>query len=108
MAIHFWYILIHIGLGLAGFRYFTFTNEGGLLAFAAASVVQGYAVWEIHRIAWPKFQAALAAEVSHVKSQQMLHDYKVRIARVWFFRCCIYSLLTILVGMIIGDSVIRG
>ncbi len=99
MALHFWYVLIHIGLGLVGFQYFTFTNEGGLLAFAAASVVQAYAVWEIHRLAWPRFRAAQAAENSHMQRQQMARDYRVRLARTWFFRCCIYSLLTIVVSM---------
>ncbi len=104
MAIHFWYILIHIGLGLVGFQYFTFTNEGGLLAFAAAGVVHGYAVWEIHRLAWPKFHAARAAEGSHMKRQDMLREYRVRLARTWFFRCCIYALLTIVVAMILSGG----
>ncbi len=104
MALHFWYVLIHIGLGLVGFQYFTFTNEGGLLAFAAASVVQGYAVWEIHRLGWPRVRAAQAAENSHMQRQQMARDYRVRLARTWFFRCCIYALLTIVVGMIVSGG----
>ncbi len=104
MAIHFWYILIHIGLGLVGYQYFTFSNEGGLMAFAASSIVQGYAVWEIHRLAWPRFKAAQAAEASLMQREQMLRDYRVRLARTWFFRCCIYSLLTILVAMIVGGG----
>jgi hypothetical protein len=99
MAIHFWYILIHIGLGLVGFEVFTFSNIGGIYAFGAAAVVQGYAVWEIHRLAWPRFQSARAAEASHMQRDQMLRDYRVRLARTWFFRCCIYSLLTIVVAM---------
>ena len=101
MAVHFWYILIHIGLGLVGFEVFTFSNIGGIYAFGAATVVQGYAVWDIHKLAWPRFQGARAAEASHMQRDQMLRDYKVRLARTWFFRCCIYSLLTIVVAMIL-------
>ena len=104
MAIHFWYILIHIGLGLAGFQYFTFTNTGGTYAFMAAAVVQGYAVWEIHKVARPRFEATRDAEESLKKRQEMETDYRKRIFRVWFFRCCIYSLLTLLVAMITGGE----
>jgi len=104
MVIHFWYILIHIGLGLAGFQYFTFTNTGGTYAFLAAGVVQGYAVWEIHKLARPRFEAARDAEARLKQRQQMETDYRTRLLRTWFFRCCIYSLLTLLVAMIIGGE----
>ena len=99
MHIHFWYILIHVGLGLVGYQVFTFTNTGGLYAAAAALVVQSYAVWEIHRLAKPRFEAAQAAEPSHVQRGQMLKDYRARLGRVLLFRTCIYALLTLLAAM---------
>ena len=104
MAIHFWYILIHIGLGLAGYQYFTFTNTGGTYAFLAAGVVQGYAVWEIHKLAKPKFEASLAAAASFKVRGEMLREYQIRLLRTWFFRTCIYALLTLIVAMIVGGG----
>ena len=98
---HFWYILIHIGLGLVGYRVFLFTNEGGLWAAAAAAVVQAYAIWEIHKLAKPKFEASLVGARSFNERGEMLRDYQVRLARTWFFRTCIYSLLTLIVAMVV-------
>ncbi len=99
MQYHFWYILIHIGLGLIGYQYFTWTNIGGLYAAAASAVVQAYAVYEIHRQARPRFEATLAHEPSHQGRQQMEQDYKKRLARTWFTRTCLYSLLTLISAM---------
>jgi hypothetical protein len=101
MVYHFWYVLIHIGLGLAGYQYFTWTNEGGLLAAAAAGLVQGYAVWEIRKQARPRFEASLVGAATLGDKEQMRQDYKKRLARVWFFRTCIYALLTMIVALII-------
>ena len=96
MQFHFWYVLIHIGLGMIGYEYFTWTNQGGLYAALAGAVVQAYAVYEIHRQAHPRFKEALAAEPSHQERQTMEQDYKKRLARVWFTRTCLYSLLTLI------------
>jgi hypothetical protein len=101
MAVHFWYILIHVGLGLVGFRIFTFTNIGGLYAFLAASVVQGYAIWEIHKLARPRFEASLPAGIGHMERREKEREYNVRLARAWFFRCCIYALLTLFVAWVV-------
>ncbi len=100
MALHFWYILIHIGLGLVGFRLFTFTNEGGIWAAAAAAVVQAYGVWEIHKIARPRFQASLAQAATLNQRTEMERDYRKRLWRVWSFRTCAYALLTLLVATV--------
>ena len=105
MQLHFWYILIHIGLGLVGYRVFLFTNTGGLYAAAAAAVVQGYAVWELSRMAKPRFAAALAGAASVKTRAQMVRDYRTRLFRVWVFRTCIYALLTLVAAMAVrgGD-----
>lgn len=92
---HFWYLLIHVALGLVGYQYFTWTNEGGIYAALASGVVQAYAIWEIHKEARPRFEASLSG-ASHQKRQQMHQDYKKRLARVWFTRTCMYGLLTLI------------
>ena len=98
---HFWYILIHIGLGLVGYQVFLFTNEGGLMAAAAAAVVPAYAIWELHTLAKPKFEASLAGARSFNVRGEMLRDYQVRLLRTWFFRTCIYALLTLIVALVV-------
>jgi len=104
MQFHFWYIVIHVGLGLAAYNVFTFTNEGGLYAAAAAAVVQAYGVWEIHRLAYPKFQASLAEAPSVGARQQMVKDYRIRLLRHWVFRTSAYGLLTLLTAMFVRGA----
>ena len=99
MQYHFWYILIHIGLGLVGFQYFTWSNIGGIYAALVAGLVQTYAMWEIHKEAKQRFEASLAGEPSHQKRQQMQQDYRRRLVRVWFTRTCMYGLLTLIAAM---------
>jgi hypothetical protein len=99
MRYHFWYVLVHIGLGLIGFPYFTWSNIGGIYAALAAGLVQAYAIWEIHRDAKPRFDASLAGEPSHQQRQQMQRDYRTRLGRVWFTRTCMYGLLTLIAAM---------
>jgi hypothetical protein len=99
MQFHFWYILIHVTLGILGAQWFTFTNIGGLYAAAAAALVQAYGVYEIHRVASPKFEDSLRAAPSHMRRQEMIKEYRIRVLRVWFFRTCIYGLLTLIAAM---------
>ncbi len=99
MRYHFWYVLIHVGMGLVGYQYFTWTNTGGIYAALAAMLVQAYAVFEIHRAARPRFAASLADESSHQARQMMEQDYKKRLGRVWFTRTCLYALLTLISAM---------
>ncbi len=99
MHLHFWYILLHIGLGLVGFQVFTFNNIGGIYAAGASLVVQAYAVWEIHRMARARFEATRAAEPSFQQREQMLKDYRLRLGRLLLFRTCIYALLTLISAM---------
>jgi hypothetical protein len=99
MQFHFWYILIHIGLGLIGYQYFTWSNLGGIYAALASAVIQAYAIYEIHRRARPRFEQALAQEPSHQGRQQLEQDYRKRLVRVWFTRTCMYALLTLIAAM---------
>lgn len=99
MQYHFWYVLIHIGLGIVGYQVFYFNNLGGIYAAGAAALVQAYAVWEIHKAANPPFQQMLAQEPSHLERQNQTQDYKKRLARVWFMRTCLYALLTLISAM---------
>ena len=99
MRFHFWYVLIHIGLGLIGYEYFTFTNSGGFFAFCASVLVQAYAVFEIHREAQPRFEASLGTAESMMGREKMKQDYRKRLIRVWFTRSCIYALLTLFAAM---------
>jgi hypothetical protein len=101
---HFWYILIHVGLGLVGYQVFLFDNIGGLWSALAAGIVQAYAIWEIHKLAKPKFEASLAAAASFKVRGEMLREYQIRLLRTWFFRTCIYALLTLIVAMIVGGG----
>ena len=99
MRYHFWYVLIHIGLGGVGYQYFTFTNIGGIYAFGAALLVQAYAVVEIHRDAIPKFDSTLNGADSFNEAEQLMLDYRKRLLRVWFMRSCMYALLTLVATM---------
>ena len=101
---HFWYILIHVGLGLVGYQVFVFDNVGGLWSALAAAIVQAYAIWEIHKMARPKFEASLAGAASYNARGEMLRQYQIRLLRTWFYRTCIYALLTLVVAMIVGDA----
>lgn len=99
MRYHFWYVLIHIGLGLVGWQYFTFDNIGGVYAFAASAIVQAYAVYEIHKEAKPRFDAAQTSVESHAERRQNMQDYRNRLTRIWFTRTCMYALLTLISAM---------
>ncbi|MBI77758.1 MAG: hypothetical protein CMM53_08280 [Rhodospirillaceae bacterium] len=99
MRYHFWYVLIHIGLGVVGYQYFTFTNLGGIYAFAVALLVQAYAVFEIHRDARPKLEATLRGAESFKAAERLKVDYRKRLLRVLFMRSCMYALLTLISTM---------
>jgi len=102
---HFWYVLIHVGLGLVGFEFFLFSNTGGVLAFGSALIVQSYAVFEIHRAAWQRFKIVQDTENSLQRRNKMFANYKNRLLRVWFMRSCLYALLTLISAMAVrGDG----
>jgi hypothetical protein len=104
MRYHFWYVILHVALGLAAYDRLTFTNIGGLYAAGAAAIIQAYAIWEIHRDAYPKFQAALAKTEGTKARQEMIKGYRVRLLKHWAFRTSAYGLLTLFSAMFVRGA----
>jgi hypothetical protein len=98
-----WYVLIHISLGLIGYQYFQFSNLGAIYAALASAVVQSYAIWEIHRVTWPKFQTAFIGKPGSDKYKEQLKEYKFRLLRLFGLRVSAFSILTLVVA-----SLMRG
>ncbi len=96
-----WYVLIHVSLALIGYQVFTFTNLGALYAAAACAVVQGYSIWEVHRVAGPRFNAAFIGRPGSGKHKKRLREYRVRLARLFVFRLSIFTIVTLLVAALI-------
>ncbi len=93
-----WYVLIHVSLALIGYQVFTFTNLGALYAAAAGSVVQGYSIWEVHRVAKPHFDAGFIGTPGSDKHRKQVREYRVRLARLFVFRLSVFTMLTLLVA----------
>ena len=99
-----WYVLIHVSLGLIGSDYFRFTNLGALYCVAASAVVQGYAMWEIHRRSWPMFLAGLDAGASPATVATARRGYWNRLGRVFIFRVSAFSILTLLIALLVRGA----
>ena len=95
-----WYVLIHVSLGLMGFEVFRFTNIGAIYCAAASSVVQGYAIYEIHRLAGPQFRATLGGMESDEERTRETRDYWKRLGRLFIFRLSAFTILTLLVAAV--------
>jgi hypothetical protein len=95
MAHDFWYLLIHVGLGLVGYRQFTFDNEGGLWAVAAGAVVHGYWAWTVHLGAWPRVRQQMDEAEGVAARQAIWRGYRRRLRRRSLIRVGLYSLLTL-------------
>ena len=95
-----WYVLIHVSLGLIGSEIFRFTNLGALYCVAASAVVQGYAMWEIHRRSWPMFLASLDGEAAQADRR----GYWNRLGRVFIFRVSAFSILTLLIAFLVRGA----
>lgn len=93
-----WYILIHISLGLIGWQVFAFTNLGVLAAMAVCAGVQIWPMYELHRIAWPKFDAMRTSMAGTADSGREIRGYWFRLGRLYFFRICAYACLTLFVA----------
>jgi hypothetical protein len=105
MAHDFWYLLIHVGLGLVGYRQFTFDNEGGLLAVAAGAVVHGYWAWTVHVRAWPLVRQQMAEAQSVAAREALWRGYRQRRLRSSLIRVGLYSLLTLgIAALVRGGS----
>ena len=96
-----WYVLIHVSLGLIGFHVFTFTNLGALYAAAAGALFQGYSMWEVHRVAGPRFHAASIGKPGSDKYKKAVREYRFRLARLFIFRLCIFTMLSLLVASLV-------
>ena len=98
-----WYVLIHVSLGLIGRDVFHFTNLGALYCVAASAVVQGYAMWEIHRRSWPMFLANFDGHAPPGAATAARRGYWNRLGRVFIFRVSAFGILTLLIA-----SLVRG
>ena len=95
-----WYVLIHVSLGLIGRDAFTFTNLGALYCALAGAVVQGYAIWEIHRIAWPRFARGTGRGNDARADAAARRGYWNRLGRMFIFRVSAFSILSLLIASI--------
>ena len=93
-----WYILIHVSLGLIGWKIFTFTNQGVLAAFAACAGVQAWLMYEMYRITWEKFDSMRARLSGAEHRKKETRAYWIRMGRLYLFRSCAYALLTLFVA----------
>ena len=93
-----WYILIHVSLGLIGWKIFTFTNQGVLAAFAACAGVQAWPMYEMYRITWEKFDSMRARHTGAERRKKETRAYWIRMGRLYLFRSCAYALLTLFVA----------
>lgn len=99
-----WYVLIHVSLGLIGSDVFRFTNVGALYCVAASAVVQGYAMWEIHRRSWPMFLASLDADATAEAVSGARRGYWNRLGRLFIFRVSAFSILTLLIAFLVRGA----
>ena len=99
-----WYVLIHVSLGLIGSDYFRFTNLGALYCIAASAVVQGYAMWEIHRRSWPMFLQSIDADAPPATVATARRGYWNRLGRVFIFRVSAFSILTLLIALLVRGA----
>ncbi len=90
-----WYILCHVSLGLIGYEVFTFTNLGSIYAAAAGALVQGYSVFEVYRVAKPRFDSAFIGTPGSDKHKKQLRELHMRLLRLWVFRLSIFTMLTL-------------
>lgn len=97
-----WYVLIHVSLGMIGFEVFRFNNLGATWCVLAGVPFQGYAVWELHRLAWPRFLAAQAEEGGDIGPAR--RAYWKRLGRLFVFRLSAFSMLTLLVASLVRQA----
>ena len=91
-----WYFLIHVSLGLVGWKAFTFTALGVLAAVAVCAAAQAWPMYEIYRLSWRKFESA--RPVRGEARRRETRAYWIRMARLYVFRVSAFSLLTLFVA----------
>ena len=93
-----WYILIHISLGLIGWKVFLFTNQGVLAVFAVCAGVQAWPMYEMYRLTWEKFDRMRSRLTEPESGVTETRGYWFRMGRLYLFRSCAYALLTLFVA----------
>ena len=90
-----WYTLIHISIGLIGWKIFTFTNYGVLAAFAASAGVQAWPMYELYLLTWKKFSEMRSTLTDKKKRLSETRAYWLRMGRLYIFRASAYSFVTL-------------
>ena len=99
-----WYVLIHVSLGLIGWKIFTFTNQGVLAAFAACAGVQAWPMYEMYRLTWEKFDSMRSRRTGSASQKKETRGYWIRMGRLYLFRSCAYALLTLFVAWLMRGA----
>ncbi|PPR10669.1 MAG: hypothetical protein CFH41_01658 [Alphaproteobacteria bacterium MarineAlpha11_Bin1] len=99
-----WYFLIHVSLGLIGWKIFTFTNQGVLAAFAVCSGVQAWPMYEMFRLTHEKFEGMRSRLNGSELRKRETRGYWIRIGRLYLFRSCAYALLTLFVAWLMRGA----
>ena len=99
-----WYVLIHVSLGLIGWKIFTFTNQGVLAAFAACAGVQSWPMYEMYRLTWERFEGMRSRLTGEEDRKRETRGYWIRMGRLYLFRCCAYALLTLFVAWLMRGA----
>jgi hypothetical protein len=93
-----WYVLIHVSLGLIGWKIFTFTNQGVLAAFAACAGVQAWPMYELFKLTWEKFESMRNSLTGDEDRKRETRAYWIRLGRLYLFRSSAYGLLTLFIA----------
>ena len=93
-----WYCLIHVSLGLIGWKIFTFTNIGVFAAIAVGAGVQAWPMYEIYRATWDRFAGTLTVAGGTEARRKETWGYWSRMGRLYIFRISAFSLLTLFVA----------
>ena len=93
-----WYVLIHVSLGLIGWKIFTITNQGVLAAFAACAGVQAWPMYELFRLTWDKFDDMRGRLTGAEDRKKETRAYWIRLGRLYVFRTSAYTFLTLFVA----------
>ena len=99
-----WYVLIHVSLGLIGWKIFTFTNQGVLAAFAACAGVQAWPMYDMYRLPWEKVGSMRARLTGAVPRKTEPRGYWIRMGRLYLFRSSAYALLTLFVAWLMRGA----
>ena len=92
-----WYVLIHISLGLIGWKIFTFTT-GRACSFCCLRRGSGLADVRDVQDNMEKFDNMRAKKLETEYHKRETRAYWMRMGRLYFFRSCAYALITLFVA----------